>query len=251
MLKDVSVKLCILLLLYEHATGFVIPEELPTILSLIYSNIPPIKKALSLVTSVWLFPSDRTTLRIVETCFAQVLFLPSFLATGTDSRIGVGFRLGEHADFQVLLELGPQTDTDPIGNAESKRRRDAMLSAAMRGELGPLAQAVARYQMERKLQKELERLEKTGEKLKTVAKPANDDKKTVASEWLTKWSEEMVNSTEDRGALEDVSGEKNATEWKDNGIIQRIGRPPKTNGGKNTVSDLKELYKSKGNVKNE
>ncbi|XP_017754620.1 PREDICTED: uncharacterized protein LOC108546855 [Eufriesea mexicana] len=214
MLKDVSVKLCILLLLYEHATGFVIPEELPTILSLIYSNIPPIKK-------------------------------------GTDSRIGVGFRLGEHADFQVLLELGPQTDTDPIGNAESKRRRDAMLSAAMRGELGPLAQAVARYQMERKLQKELERLEKTGEKLKTVAKPANDDKKTVASEWLTKWSEEMVNSTEDRGALEDVSGEKNATEWKDNGIIQRIGRPPKTNGGKNTVSDLKELYKSKGNVKNE
>lgn len=47
-----------------------------------------------------------------------------FPATGTDSRVGVGFRLGNHADFQVLLELGPQTETDPIGNADSKRRRD-------------------------------------------------------------------------------------------------------------------------------
>lgn len=29
--------------------------------------------------------------------------------------MGVGFRLGPHADFQVLLELGPQNNTDPIG----------------------------------------------------------------------------------------------------------------------------------------
>lgn len=34
---------------------------------------------------------------------------------GTDSRVGFGFRLGDHADFQVLLELGPQTNTKPIG----------------------------------------------------------------------------------------------------------------------------------------
>lgn len=47
-------------------------------LSLVYSNIPPIKK-------------------------------------GTDSRVGFGFRLGEHADFQVMFELGPQKFTKPIG----------------------------------------------------------------------------------------------------------------------------------------
>ena len=44
---------------------------------------------------------------------------------GTDSRLGVGFSLGEHADFQILVELGPQTQTEPIGNDnnDSKRRR--------------------------------------------------------------------------------------------------------------------------------
>lgn len=38
-----------------------------------------------------------------------------FLYSGTDSRVGFGFRLGEHADFQVQLELGPQRETRPIG----------------------------------------------------------------------------------------------------------------------------------------
>lgn len=55
------------------------PQELPSVLSLVYSNIPPIKK-------------------------------------GTDSRFGFGFRLGEHADYQVLIELGPQKYTRPLGN---------------------------------------------------------------------------------------------------------------------------------------
>lgn len=54
------------------------PQELPSVLSLVYSNIPPIKK-------------------------------------GTDSRFGFGFRLGEHADYQILIELGPQKYTKPIG----------------------------------------------------------------------------------------------------------------------------------------
>lgn len=30
--------------------------------------------------------------------------------------MGVGFRLGDHADFQVLLELGPQINTQPLGS---------------------------------------------------------------------------------------------------------------------------------------
>ncbi|CAK9831954.1 hypothetical protein ANTRET_LOCUS8862 [Anthophora retusa] len=203
--KDVLVNLCILLFLYEHATCLIIPEDLPTILSLIYSNIPPIKK-------------------------------------GTDSRIGVGFRLGEHADFQVLFELGPQTETGPIGNTDSKRRRDAMFNAAMRGELGPLAQAVAKYQMERKLQRELERLKKVEEKLNAVASPGNDDKKTAASEWLTKWGKEMVRSSEDQPSLEDISSEKNVSTSTKNYSVQRIGRPPVSIGKKPTVSDLKKLY---------
>ncbi|XP_052897961.1 uncharacterized protein LOC128304771 [Anopheles moucheti] len=70
----------------SFTNAFIVPEELPSILSLVYSNIPPIKK-------------------------------------GTDSRIGFGFRLGEHADFQVQLELGPQLNTRPIGAAASSSKR--------------------------------------------------------------------------------------------------------------------------------
>ncbi|CAB3233694.1 unnamed protein product [Arctia plantaginis] len=57
--------------------AFIIPEELPSLLSVAYSNIPPIKK-------------------------------------GTDSRVGFGFAFGNHADFQVMLELGPQTNTKAL-----------------------------------------------------------------------------------------------------------------------------------------
>ncbi|XP_017798306.1 PREDICTED: uncharacterized protein LOC108579310 [Habropoda laboriosa] len=205
--KDVLVNLCILLFLFERASCLIIPEELPTILSLIYSNIPPIKK-------------------------------------GTDSRIGVGFRLGEHADFQVLLELGPQTETDPIGNVDSKRRRDALLNAAMRGELGPLAQAVAKYQMERKLQRELERLKKAEEKLNAVASTENDDKKTEAGEWLTKWSNEMVRSSEDQPSQSVSTSTRNQS-------VLRIGRPRESVGKKTTVTDLKKLYETPTDEKTE
>ncbi|XP_065083661.1 uncharacterized protein snsl [Ochlerotatus camptorhynchus] len=71
----------------SYANAFIIPEELPSILSLVYSNIPQIKK-------------------------------------GTDSRLGFGFRLGEHADFQVQLEIGPQQRTRPIGSSSSSSKRD-------------------------------------------------------------------------------------------------------------------------------
>ncbi|KAK4878077.1 hypothetical protein RN001_010583 [Aquatica leii] len=59
------------------AYALIIPDELPSLLSVIYSNIPTIKK-------------------------------------GTDSRVGWGFRLGNRADFQVLVEIGPQLNTQPI-----------------------------------------------------------------------------------------------------------------------------------------
>lgn len=38
------------------------------------------------------------------------MLFPPYI-TGTDSRIGFGFAFGNHADFQVMLELGPQTET--------------------------------------------------------------------------------------------------------------------------------------------
>lgn len=43
------------------------------------------------------------------------------MCTGTDSRVGFGFRIGPNADGQVLLELGPQRDTQPLGSDSSKR----------------------------------------------------------------------------------------------------------------------------------
>ncbi|XP_012270959.1 uncharacterized protein LOC105694664 [Orussus abietinus] len=165
--KVIATQLAALLLFYDCVTSLIIPEELPTILSLIYSNIPPIKK-------------------------------------GTDSRIGVGFRLGQHADFQVLLELGPQTETEPIGTLESKKRRNAMLSAAMRGELGPWAKAVAKYQLQRKVE-ELQRIGILDEKLQKTPQIEEDKKEKKdhkdAGEWLKKWSKGMNENLENETPL--------------------------------------------------
>lgn len=43
------------------------------------------------------------------------------LLTGTDSRIGFGYRLGDHADIQVQFEIGPQKETKAIGVSSNKR----------------------------------------------------------------------------------------------------------------------------------
>ena len=51
-----------------------------------------------------------------------------------------------------------------------------MLSAAVKGDLGPLAQAVAKYQLESKLRKESEKLDMMEKKLKVVTSE-NDNKK--------------------------------------------------------------------------
>uniref|UniRef100_A0A2A4K1U0 Uncharacterized protein n=1 Tax=Heliothis virescens TaxID=7102 RepID=A0A2A4K1U0_HELVI len=54
--------------------GLIIPEDLPAGFAAIYGFAPPITK-------------------------------------GHDHRFGFGFRYGNHADFQVLYEIGPQTHT--------------------------------------------------------------------------------------------------------------------------------------------
>jgi len=43
-----------------------------------------------------------------------------------------------------------------------------MFSAAMKGELGPLAQAIAKYQIERRIQVEMDKLKAMEEKLKKI-----------------------------------------------------------------------------------
>ncbi|XP_014288888.1 uncharacterized protein snsl [Halyomorpha halys] len=90
MLRSVS----ILLLCLGSGYSLFVPEQLPTLLSFIYTNIPPVRK-------------------------------------GTDSRVGFGFRLGPNADFQVLFELGPQQNTQPLGsdagNMGSGSKREVVL----------------------------------------------------------------------------------------------------------------------------
>lgn len=45
----------------------------------------------------------------------------NLIVTGKDSRFGLGFRIGPNIDYQVVLELGPQTNTQPLGQTGSKR----------------------------------------------------------------------------------------------------------------------------------
>ncbi|XP_044315848.1 uncharacterized protein LOC108038962 [Drosophila rhopaloa] len=123
------------LLYTENASAFIVPRELPSILSIVYSNIPPIKK-------------------------------------GTDSRLGFGFRLGEHADFQVMVELGPQKETRPIGepNQDDQSFNKRQVSQSDQ-------KALARQLYRQQVKKEAERLMTSTEK--------------NAASWLETWSNGM------------------------------------------------------------
>ncbi|XP_070153950.1 uncharacterized protein Snsl [Polyergus mexicanus] len=205
--KTAVMRILLLLIFYENAASLIIPEELPTLLSLIYSNIVPIKK---------------------------IKFI------GTDSRLGIGFRLGEHADFQILIELGPQTETDEISaSTDAKKRRDVMFDAAMRGELGSLAQQVAKYQMKRRIEKEMDKFKAMeGKFKKNQTEEKQDDENIVFNNWLTKWRKEISQSSEDNIPL-------NLDQNKNGKIIQqRIGNlPAKSNIQKDKFEELSKLYK--------
>lgn len=64
--------------------------------------------------------------------------MKNILLKGQDSRLGFGFRLGRNADAQVLIELGPQSETSPVGEGDSRRqapRERQTLSAEERQQL--------------------------------------------------------------------------------------------------------------------
>ncbi|XP_022905694.2 uncharacterized protein [Onthophagus taurus] len=120
---------------FPGSNSLIVPGEIPTLLSLIYSNIPTIKK-------------------------------------GTDSRLGWGFRLGNRADFQVLVELGPQTNTQPLANQQqpsgsSKRESSDSLRDILWA------------------QRQQEKLDRK----KTTEKPQFSN--TNGGGWLKEWSESM------------------------------------------------------------
>ncbi|XP_053621906.1 uncharacterized protein LOC128681769 isoform X2 [Plodia interpunctella] len=53
------------------------------------------------------------------------LFFIGFILECKDHRFGFGFRFGNHADFQVMYELGPQTITRPLQPVAYKTRSAA------------------------------------------------------------------------------------------------------------------------------
>ncbi|EDW77604.1 uncharacterized protein Dwil_GK24591 [Drosophila willistoni] len=135
-----SVSLCLPLLLCllhntQNASTFIVPSQLPTLLSLVFSNIPPIKK-------------------------------------GTDSRLGFGFRLGDNADFQMLVELGPQKETRPIGDPSKDDQ-----SFNKRQVSADDKRALLRQQFRQQLQQEAEMLMTSTER--------------NAATWLESWSNGM------------------------------------------------------------
>lgn len=54
----------------------------------------------------------------------------------------------------MLVEIGPQQETEPIGNMDSKRRRQIMLESAMNGDYGPWAKSVAKFNIAKNKRKE-------------------------------------------------------------------------------------------------
>jgi len=102
------------------------------------------------------------------------------LCEGTDSRIGVGYRLGPFADFQVLLELGPQNYTQPIGVVDNSINPAKRYSPPYNSNVDPL---------------ELQRLEKSRytdreSRSRTSFQKGNSVPDPVAERskaWLSRW----------------------------------------------------------------
>lgn len=75
---------------------------------------------------------------------STALVLSSVSVSGTNSTVGVGFRLGDHAHFQVLLELGPQVTTQTPSPATDNKTQSpsAATDNKIRRQVQPPALAV-------------------------------------------------------------------------------------------------------------
>ncbi|CAH1956664.1 unnamed protein product [Acanthoscelides obtectus] len=133
----------------KSTKAFIVPDELPSLLSVVYSNIPTIKK-------------------------------------GTDSRLGWGFRLGDRADFQVMVELGPQTNTQPLANQGgdgNTNKRNALNNLANR--LYAQRQHEKKMKEKKKIEEERKKTEKTEDKASPLT-PNSD-----GAIWLQTWIKSM------------------------------------------------------------
>ncbi|XP_003425115.1 uncharacterized protein LOC100678045 [Nasonia vitripennis] len=131
----------------------IIPDEFPSFLHLIYGKIPPIRK-------------------------------------GTDSRLGVGFRLGEHADVQILLELGPQKRTDPIGNdIEIKSKRTIEMNQRQSKSQIKVDSTKIKIKVDSQQPEHKPNAQTLDEKI--------EGKNSLASEWLSRWRHGLAKRSEE------------------------------------------------------
>uniref|UniRef100_A0A2A4K009 Uncharacterized protein n=1 Tax=Heliothis virescens TaxID=7102 RepID=A0A2A4K009_HELVI len=166
------------------SASVIIPEELPSLLSVAYSNIPPIKK-------------------------------------GTDSRVGFGFAFGNHADFQIMLELGPQTNTQ---NLTGQGFQSTSSNAKRQASLPP----PAKYN-------------------KNKEKYLPSDGSKYLQNWAQKmkypqkWSQNTLSKPGEVPNLEDSVVELKKNEKGE----YEIHQPKPGNLPQNVLEDLKRLYKLK------
>lgn len=151
---------------------------------------------------------------------------------GTDSRLGFGFRLGNHADFQVLLELGPQKNTRPIGedadseNSFNKRQvskahRAHLLRKQAQEAFGQLASSTMSTTIER-----------------------------TANSWLESWSNAMNTNMKDNNNAASAgiaaSKKKSAPKFAQNTAKKQQElenfTPPAVNSAEQSMMQLQMLY---------
>ncbi|XP_026740008.1 uncharacterized protein LOC113502624 [Trichoplusia ni] len=191
---EISFKMSLDMLTYAFLLSFatgalgsvIIPEELPSLLSVAYSNIPPIKK-------------------------------------GTDSRVGFGFAFGNHADFQVMFELGPQTNTQ---NLTGQGFQSSSSNAKRQANSPP------------------PKLHKNKEKYQT----------TDGSNYLQNWAQKMKYPPKSNQHHSPRPGEVPNLEESMVELIKNekgeyeIHQPQPGNLPQNILEDLKKLYKLKSEV---
>lgn len=151
--------------------------------------------------------------------------------TGTDSRVGFGFRLGPHADFQVVLELGPQNSTDPLGlNADPPAKRETLIM--------------------RNPQKLVEYVNKFNNYIGTAPSGAGGGKKkekvsdTLGGRWIGWWKQNVLNNNSiGKIKFNKVPGIDDLSAEGSENVSFQVEDPTKNENS--VVNHLRKLYKAK------